>query len=359
MTRRSTSGRVSERVAGTENSKAELQPVAEHEEAYAGTSLTYCRVPLVLEPSGLAGADVVVVGAPFDLGASFRPGARFGPRAIRQAEDVGGPSTRPSMVLGVDPFELLRVVDHGDIAVGTTIEACHAGLQAAISRILDASALPVVLGGDHSLSLPVMRALAARYGANGYAVIHFDTHADTAHYEPGRTTEHAAPFSRAVNEGYLLGEHLLQIGLRGAWPHPSEFEWMRAHGIRWYAMDQIEERGLPALVAEALAFAAVAPRTYLTVDIDVLDPAFAPGTGTPEPGGLTSRELLWAVRRISGALDLCALDVVEVSPPYDPSGITALAAHRVVLEALGGRALFTSGRQPRPQRSTEVRSPGS
>jgi agmatinase len=326
-----------------------MEPFRGHEEAYAGVGLTYCRVPPVQQPAQLAGTDVAIVGAPFDLGTSYRPGARFGPRAIRSAEDVGSPSSRPNMELGIDPFEVLTVVDYGDFA-GPTLEVCHARLQQAVEEVLDAGAMPVVLGGDHSLSLPVMRALGERYGADGYSVIHFDTHADTAIYEPGVTTEHAAPFYRAVTEECLLGRNLIQIGLRGAWPGPTEFDWMREQQIRWYTMVEVDERGLAAALADALQQAGGAARTYLTVDIDVLDPAYAPGTGTPEPGGLSTRELLPALRKIGASLDLCAMDIVEVSPPYDPSGITALAAHRCVLEVLGGVALRRSGRPVRPER---------
>jgi agmatinase len=333
---------------------AETPSYREHEEAYAGVALTYCRVPYVFQPSGLAGADVAIVGAPFDLGTSYRPGTRFGPRAIRSAEDVGSPSNRPHMDLGIDPFTEMRIVDFGDCVTGPTIERCHAGLQDAVGQVLRAGAVPVVLGGDHSLSLPVFRALAQHYGADNYSVIHFDTHADTAIYEPGVTTEHATPFYRAVTEGHLLGENLVQIGLRGNWPHAVEFNWMRDHGVTWRTMDEVEDQGLNTILTGAIERAGALPRTYLTVDIDVLDPAFAPGTGTPEPGGLTTRELLRAVRRIASSLDLCAMDMVEVSPPYDPSGITALAAHRVVLEVLSGMALRRSGRSAQPERPAKA-----
>jgi agmatinase len=328
----------------------DMRPMVGYEEAYAGVVLTYCRVPLVADPAELEGADVAIVGAPFDLGTSYRPGARFGPRAIRTAEDVGSPSNRPNMELGVDPFEVLSVVDYGDAAPGPTIDLCHQRLHEAVGRVLDARARPVVLGGDHSLSLPVFRALGERLGSEGYAVIHFDTHADTAVYEPNVTTQHAAPFYRAVEEGHLSGENLIQIGLRGAWPFSAEFDWMRAQAVTWFTMDEVVERGILPVVSEAIELAARASRTYLSVDIDVLDPAFAPGTGTPEPGGLSTRELLRAVRRIASSLDLVGMDMVEVCPPYDPSGITALAAHRVVLESLGGMALRKAGGFARPQR---------
>jgi arginase family enzyme len=150
---------------------------------------------------------------------------------------------------------------------------------------------------------------------------------------------HGAPFRVAVEEGALNGGNIAQVGLRGNWPEPETFDWMREAGFRWFTMNEIDERGLEEVVSEAIVHVGErAPCTYLTVDIDVLDPAYAPGTGTPEPGGLTTRELMRVVRRAGLELDLCAIDVVEVSPPYDVSDITALAAERVALEALAGTA---------------------
>jgi agmatinase len=329
-----------------------MQPFRPQEASYVGVGLTFCRVPLVLDPDGLQGVDVAVLGAPFDEGVSFRPGTRFGPRAIRAAEDVGGGAPRPHMELGIDPLASLKVVDYGDIeAVPGDLERSHERLLRHVTEILSAGAVPIVLGGDHSLSLPMLKALAARFGPDGYAVIHFDSHADTGAEIFGVTNSHGTPFYRAVAEGYLRGNHIFQIGLRGSWPGPKEFGWMREHGFRWRTMDEVLERGLSAVVEEAIAFARErAPRVYLTVDIDALDPAFAPGTGTPEPGGFQTRELRWAVRTIASRLDLCAMDLVEVSPPYDVAGITALAGHRLVLEALSGIALRKSGRPPQPER---------
>ena len=324
----------------------------QHSSSYAGVTVTYCRTPLVVDPAGLAGADAVVLGAPFDDAVSNRPGTRFGPRAIRMAEDVGGPPERPHMELGVDPFAVLKVVDHGDIAaVSADLAASHALLRTGVSAILDAGAVPFVLGGDHSLSSPVMQALAERYGPDGYSVIHFDTHADTGATVHGVVNSHGTPFYRGVAEGFMSGENIVQVGLRGAWPFPDEFQWMREAGFRWHTMAEAMERGIGPVVADAIAHArARAPVTYLTVDIDVLDPAFAPGTGTPEPGGLQTRELLHAVRTIGTSVDLCAMDIVEVSPPYDHAEITALAGHRVVLETLSGMALRRSGAEARPER---------
>ncbi len=326
-----------------------MLPFRSDEAGFAGVGVTYGRVPLVLDPAELAGVDVAILGAPFDSGVSFRPGTRFGPRAIRAAEDSAGPPCRPNMELGIDPFQALTVVDHGDIeAPAANLARAHELLRHHVSAILGAGATPIVLGGDHSLSIPVMQALAGRFGPDGYAVIHFDTHADTAAEDAGLSYSHGTPFYRGVAEGVLRGHNIVQIGLRGAWPYPDEFQWMRENGFKWYTMGDIEERGLDAVVQAAIAHVrSRAPRVYLTVDIDVLDPAFAPGTGTPEPGGLTTGQLLRAVRRVGAAVDLCAMDIVEVSPPFDPAGVTALAAHRVVLETLGAMALRRSGRAPR------------
>ena len=304
-----------------------------------GVVHTFCGQPLVHDPAGLAGVDVAVLGAPFDDGTSHRPGARFGPGAIRAADD-GGRWGRPHMTLGVDPLELLKVVDYGDVAAAPAdLVRSHEALAERLREILGAGAMPLVLGGDHSLSLPTLRVLAERYGADGYSVLHFDTHADTADELYGVRISHGTPFRVACEEGALKGGNIVQVGLRGTWPGPELFDWMRSAGFRWHTMDEIVERGLVPVVREAVErVAAAAPRTYLSVDIDVLDPAFAPGTGTPEPGGLTTRELLWAVRHAGMEVDLCAADVVEVSPPYDHAGITALAAERVALEILAGMA---------------------
>lgn len=330
-----------------------MQPFRPNEPAYAGVGITFCRVPLALEPEAMAGADIAILGAPFDDGVSNRPGARFGPRAIRAADDLGWPPKRPHMDLGVDPFSSLAIVDCGDIdAAPADLAASHERLRMAICGILGAGAMPLVLGGDHSLSFPTMQALAGKYGKDGYAVIHFDTHTDTGADVLGVANSHGTPFYRAVEEGALAGDHIFQIGLRGAWPGPKEFDWMRERGFRWRTMDECMDRGLDEVIYEAIDWAnSTAPRVYLTIDIDVLDPAYAPGTGTPEPGGFTTRELLHAIRKIARGVDLCAMDVVEVSPPYDVADLTALAANRIVLETISAIALRRGGQRPRPERS--------
>lgn len=317
--------------------------------------MTYLRSPLVLDPAELAGVDIAIVGAPFDEGVTHRPGTRFGPRAIRMA-DHSGVGSRTHMEAGIDAQAVLNIVDYGDIeAVPADLGASHAVLRSTVREILQAGATPIVLGGDHSLSAPVTMAIADQFGPDGYAIVHFDTHADTGFEAEGTANNHGTPFYRGVTEGFMRGDHIMQIGLRGSWPSPSEFDWMRDAGFHWRTMDEVIDLGLPAIVEEAIEYAtSKAPRVYLSVDIDVLDPAFAPGTGTPEPGGLMTRELLQAIRRITSAVNICAMDMVEVSPPYDVSEVTAMAAHRVVLETITGIARYRTGAESRPQRSRVV-----
>lgn len=320
-----------------------------NEPAYAG-GLTFQKIPLALTRDDLAGADVAIVGAPMDDLVSYRPGARFGPNAIRIAFDGGGSPEAYNMDTGIDPFESLNIVDHGDAeVVPGDAKRSHEAIRAAVGRVLEAGAIPVVLGGDHSIAYPNVAAVAEQYEHGSVAVVQFDTHTDTATDIWGVKYSHGSPFRHLVDEGLIPGERLIQVGIRGHWPGRAEFEWGRKMGVRWHRMDQILQRGLDSVIDDVLAATASASHIYLSVDVDVLDPAFAPGTGTPEPGGLSTRELLRAVRRLASQRDLAGMDVVEVAPPYDVAGITALAAHRVVLEALGGIALRRAGRGPNPE----------
>jgi agmatinase len=209
--------------------------------------------------------------------------------------------------------------------------------------------VPVVLGGDHSIAYPDIATVAERYDAGSLAVVQFDTHADTATDLYGLKWSHGTPFRHLVDDGVIPGERLIQVGLRGYWPFPEEFAWARSKGVRWHRMGEIVERGIDAVIEDVLAAIADADHLFLSVDIDVLDPAYAPGTGTPEPGGLTSRELLRAVRRLTLKRGLAGMDIVEVSPPYDHANITAMAAHRVICEALSGLAVNRRGSESRPE----------
>jgi agmatinase len=325
------------------------------EPAYSG-GLSFQKVPLVLDPAELPGADVVVVGAPMDDMVSNRPGARFGPREIRIAVDGGGPPEAWHMDLGIDAFAELTVVDNGDAAVVPGDAArSHEAIGQAVTGVVGAGALPIVLGGDHSIAYPDIAAVASAREHGSVAVVQFDTHADTARDVWGVTSSHGSPFRHLVDDRVIPGHRLIQVGLRGWWPGPEEFSWMRDAGVRWHRMQEIDERGIDAVVEAVLDEMGDARELFLSVDVDVLDPSYAPGTGTPEPGGMTTRELLRALRGLALRWELAGLEVVEVSPPYDYAGITALAAHRVVLETLSCVALRRSGRDARPEdpRSTD------
>ena len=319
--------------------------------SFAGIQ-TYSKLPLVLEPEGLAGVDAAIVGAPMDETVSNRPGTRYGPRAIRQADESSGvPPSRPHMLLGVDPFAVLNVVDYGDAETvpGDTARS-HAAIKARVAEICAARAIPIVLGGDHSIADPNMTAVADHFGHGTVGVIHFDAHADTAETLSGVSRSHGTPMRLVVDSGAIPGDRFLQVGLRGWWPEADEFAWMRQSGFRWWTMYELDERGFDTCLEEVLAIARDWEHVFLSIDIDSLDPAYAPGTGTPVPGGLTPRELARATRRITAELNVKAMELVEVSPIYDPSGnITAIAAHNLVLEALSGLALRRSGRPSAPE----------
>jgi agmatinase len=300
---------------------------------YAGL-LTFSGMPYAQDPADLAGADVAIVGAPTDDLVSDRPGTRFGPRAIRAAGCPPG----PHLEAGVDGFAELRVVDYGDAPVLPADPVrTHTAIEATVGQVLDAGAIPVLLGGDHAITEPSVRACATRHGP--VALVHFDTHTDTGREVFGVALSHGTPMYRLVEAGQVDGARYVQIGLRGYWPGPSEFAWQASHGVTSLFMHDVRDRGIRAIVEEAVAIVGAGP-AYLTVDVDVLDPAFAPGTGTPEPGGMTSGDLLWAVRELAARLDLVGADVVEVLPTAVGSAdITALVADRVVRETITGLAL--------------------
>ena len=303
---------------------------------YAGL-LTFGGLPFSEDPADLAGVDVAIVGAPMDELVSDRPGTRFGPRAIRAASAPHG----RHLEAGIDAFEVLRIIDYGDAAVlPADPEGSHAAIKALVAEVAAAGVLPVVLGGDHSIAQPEAEALAATHGPIG--MVHFDTHTDTGVELWGRTRSHGTPMYNLVEGGHVDPHRYVQIGLRGYWPGEAEFGWQRERGITSLFAHDVRDRGIADVVAEAVSVVATGP-VLLTVDVDVLDPAFAPGTGTPEPGGLTPRELLWACRTVASSLDLVGADVVEVAPTAVASAdVTALVADRVVRETLTGVALRRS-----------------
>jgi agmatinase len=283
-----------------------------------------------------ANADVAIVGAPFDEGVSSRPGARFGPRAIRMAPTAWGTADAWSIQLLAEPYAKLTVVDAGDApVVPTRFERALRVIHEKVYRVASVGPVPIVLGGDHSITYPSAAAVARAAWPRKLGVIHFDAHADTGADQWGNLHAHGQPMRRLIDEGWVAGKNFVQIGLRGYWPDRETFEWMREQGMRWHAMTEIEERGSEAVLADAIVEALDGPEViYLSVDIDVVDPGMAPATGTPEAGGMLARELLRAVRQIVSQVELVGMDVVEVSPPYDHAEVTAILAHRTVMEAI-------------------------
>jgi agmatinase len=304
---------------------------------YAGL-LTFAGVPYTEDPAELAGVDVAIVGAPMDDLVSDRPGARYGPRAIRAASAPPG----PHLEVNVDAFAELRVVDFGDAAVlPADARRSHAAIESILRVVHDAGPVPIVLGGDHSIAEPDIRACARKHGAVG--LIHFDTHTDTGRQVFGVELSHGTPMFHLVEDGHVDPKRYVQIGLRGYWPSEPEFRWQERQGITSIFMHDVRDEGIERAVERAIEIAGAGP-VYVSVDVDVLDPAYAPGTGTPEPGGMTSVELLWAVRTVGARVDVVGADVVEVIPSgvgsNDP---TALVADRIVRELLTGMALRRRG----------------
>jgi agmatinase len=288
---------------------------------------TFMRLPYEVE---LAGVDVAIVGVPFDSGTSYRSGARLGPREIRSQSSLIRPY---SIFQKVSPFERLRVVDGGDLDVppAGSIEAAHAVIEAGVQRVLGAGAIPMVVGGDHSISLPCLRAVAAKHGR--LSLVQFDAHIDTwGDYFGGRHF-HGSPFRRAIEEGLLRDGGYVQVGIRGPmYGEQEDFAFQNAHGVTMLDIGEVKSAGIPATIERIRRI--VEGPVYVTFDIDAVDPAFAPGTGTPEVGGLTSYEAQQLVRGLAG-LDLVGCDLVEVAPPFDgPGQITALLAANLMFELL-------------------------
>jgi agmatinase len=287
-----------------------------------------------------ADADVVILGAPFDGGTSNRAGARFGPQLIRQTDYLPHDGSRPSLALRVDGLRDLRVYDAGDVEMfsGDAARSVR-DLQAAVYEVTRNGAIPLILGGDHTIAWPDAAGVAQQLGQGRISMIHFDAHADTGNIEFGSLIGHGQPMRRLIESGAVRGDRFLQVGLRGYWPPPDTLDWMAEQRMRSYEMTEIGERGLSTCLTEAFGIATDdCDGVFLSVDIDVCDPGHAPGTGTPEPGGLSARQLLDSVRRIGYELPVVGVDVVEVSPPYDHADITAFLANRVVLEVLSGIA---------------------
>jgi agmatinase len=301
------------------------QPRASFQSPRFAQPATFMRLPHVEDPHGL---DVAIVGVPYDGGTSYRPGARLAPREIRAQSSM---IRSYSYFQKVAPFDRLNVADAGDVdPPPVSIEKAYEAIESRIAAIAGAGARPIVAGGDHSISLPILRALAKRHGTLG--LVQFDAHIDTWDEYFGGKYFHGTPFRRAIEEGIIDGRRFIQVGIRGPMYGEEDFAFHRQHGITMIDIDQVKARGIPAVVAEIRSV--VTGPAYMTFDIDGVDPAFAPGTGTPEVGGLTSHEAQQLVRGLTG-LHLVGGDVVEVSPVFDgPGQITALLAANLMFEFL-------------------------
>ena len=296
---------------------------------FAGLA-TFARLPRIDQVSR---ADVAVVGIPFDSGVSYRPGARFGPAAVREASRLLRPY-HPG--LDVSPFERAQVVDAGDIAANPMdIPLAIDTIEREAGALLDDGAKLVSIGGDHTIALPLLRALSRRHGP--VALLHFDAHLDTWDSYFGASYTHGTPFRRAVEEGVLDTSALCHVGIRGPLYDRGDLTGDKELGFGIVTSADVLRRGVDEVVGGLRERIGDRP-LYVSVDIDVLDPAHAPGTGTPEAGGLTSRELLEILRGLAGT-NLVSADVVEVAPAYDHADITINNAHRVIFEALSGLAV--------------------
>jgi agmatinase len=288
---------------------------------------TFMRLP---HQTDLATVDVAILGVPFDSGTSYRSGARLGPREIRAQSSLIRPY---SYFQKVSPFQALTIVDAGDVdAPPVGIEQAYAAIEAGVDRILAAGAVPMVVGGDHSISLPVLRAVSRARGP--LALVQFDAHIDTWGDYFGGKYFHGSPFRRAIEESLVAPAHYVQVGIRGPmYGEEEDFAYQRGHGVTTIDIGEVKRTGADATMARVRDLVGERP-LYVTFDIDSVDPAFAPGTGTPEVGGLSSYEAQEMVRGLTG-LNLVGCDVVEVAPPFDgPGQITALLAANLMFELL-------------------------
>ncbi|MBZ9811257.1 MULTISPECIES: agmatinase [unclassified Mesorhizobium] len=303
-------------------SDAEFQPLDSGKvPRFAGLS-TFMRLPMARPDQ----VDIALVGIPFDGGTTNRSGARHGPREIRNQSSL---VRRVHHVTGLSPFDQLRAGDCGDVPVNPL--DLHDALDTItefFTKVRDAGARPLAVGGDHLISLPILRAVAKE----PLGLVHFDAHSDTYDEFFGNRYNHGTPFRRAVEEGLLDPKRMVQIGIRGSISDAGNYDFATQAGVRIIFIEELMVRGVEAVIAEARSVVGAAP-VYVSFDIDALDPSFAPGTGTPEIGGITTREAQAMVRALAG-LDIIGADLVEVSPPLDPSGVTALTGATLLFELL-------------------------
>lgn len=314
---------------------------------------TFFSLPIALTPEDLKAGkvEVAIMGAFTDMGAGMR-GAAHGPNAFRNSEVYGGYGLdMPHMHVMVDPIKDLIVVDYGNapndmLSTERTVHAVRSFVRSAaeVEYAPGKRVMPVIIGGDHSLMYPDVAALTDIYGKGNVGVIHFDAHYDAGKYATGHLINHGMPVYRLIEEGLVPGKNFIQVALRGYYPDQQAFEWMRANGFRYHTMAEIEDRGFKAVMEDVIREAQDGPEyLFISFDIDTLDPAFVPGTGTPEPGGLTPREAFPIVRRLCAESNVVGFELVELNPLIDPTYVSAMNANRLVRECLTGVAMRKKG----------------
>lgn len=301
------------------------QPLSGNDLARFSGPNTFMRLP---QATRLDGLDVAVVGVPMDIGTSWRSGTRFGPKQVRAESAMIRPY---NMGTGAAPFDSLQVADVGDVAINTFSLSQSLGIiESSYKAILEYNLIPMGIGGDHSITLPILRAMAEKHGP--LALVHVDAHADVNDDMFGEKETHGTVFRRAYEEGLIVPKKTFQIGIRGSGYAATDFTEARGWGFRQYPAETLWHKSLTA-IGDEIRDEIGTTKTYVTYDIDSLDPAYAPGTGTPEIGGLTTPQALQLIRTLKG-LNIVGCDLVEVSPPYDPSGNTALTGANLLYELL-------------------------
>lgn len=302
------------------------QPISGNDLARFSGPNSFMRLPMA---SNLEGLDVAVLGVPMDIGTSWRSGTRFGPKQVRAESAMIRPY---HMGTGAAPFDSLQVADIGDLAINTfSLAKSLEIIVQSYEAILATDVVPVAIGGDHSITLPILRAMHKRHGA--VALVHVDAHADVNDEMFGEKETHGTVFRRAYEEGLILPQNTYQIGLRGTGYTSEDFSEARGWGFQQFPAQDLWHRSLASLGGEIRRDIGTETPVYVTYDIDSLDPAFAPGTGTPEIGGLTTPQAMELIRELKG-LNIVGCDLVEVSPPYDTSGNTALTGANILFELL-------------------------
>jgi agmatinase len=304
-------------------------------------ALTFFGLPIAVTPEDLKAGkvDVAIMGAAIDMGVGFR-GTAEGPRAFRAQRGFGG-----SMETMLNWRSVLKAVDYGDAPIDQfSIERSVPAVMRMVKQIAETGAIPIIIGGDHSLEYPNVAALSTVYGKGNVSVIHFDSHYDAGDTRSGHLITHAQPVRRLVDDGWILGKNYIQVGLRGGWPGPEGFEWMRKNQFHYHTMAEIERDGWPAVMNRILSEANNAGKyLHISFDVDVLDPAFVSGTGTPVPGGLLPREVFPLVRRLCAENNVAGFDLVELAPTLDPGYTSTLNAKEIVSQCLTGIAVRKKG----------------